>query len=440
MRQVQQQITQQKLALSQTMRISLNLLQMAPGEISAKIAAEARRNPFFLRIGSGHGSLGRAANTYDQLAQSESAAQMLLRQIGLIGLSKDEARVARDLVHCLDRRGFLTDSAGELCRYLSVDEATLHKTLARLQSSVEPAGVFARSLPECFKLQLVERNRFDPVIAKLLDHLDLVAARDVDAICALCEVDREDAVEMLDDIRALNPAPLCILETEVDPVRGPDLIIRLDAGREITVSLNPEALPDIQVDDPFFSHLRVTEPDGAASRYYKDCHGLATAFVTALEKRANTMLRIGGHIAGVQKRFLITDRPSDRAPLTMEGAAQVLGLHKSTISRAMAGCLVQSPHGVLPAETFFVRPFNAQSSNRTREQILKRLDLLIRTEDKAKPLSDQSLARLMGRGNIAISRRTVAKYRAALGHPSASGRRMRSGGPKGKRPGLDHVF
>ncbi|MEX0366380.1 MAG: RNA polymerase sigma-54 factor [Ruegeria sp.] len=439
MRQVQQQVTQQKLALSQAMRTSLNLLQMDPGEISAKIAAEARRNPF-LRIGSGHGSSGRAANTYERFAQSESAAQMLLRQIGLIRLGKVDARLARDLVYCLDRRGFLTDSAGELCRYLSVDEATLQKTIARLHSSVEPTGVFARSLPECFELQLVERNRFDPVIAKLLDHLDLVAARDVDAICALCEVDREDAVEMLDDIRALNPAPLCILETEADPVRGPDLIIRLNAGREITVSLNPEALPDVQVDNPFFSHLRGTERDGAALRYYKDCHGSATALITALEKRANTMLRIGRHIAGVQKRFLITGRPSDRAASTMKGAAQALGLHKSTISRAMAGCLVQSPHGVLPAETFFVRPFNAQSSNRTREQILKRLDLLIRTEDKAKPLSDQSLARLLGRGNIEISRRTVAKYRAALGHPSASGRRMRSGGQMGERPGFDRVF
>ena len=116
-------------------------------------------------------------------------------------------------------------------------------------------------------------------------------------------------------------------------------------------------------------------------------------------------------------------------PLTMDDVAQVLGLHKSTVSRAMAGCTVQTPQGVVPADTFFVRSFSASALHRTRDQILKHLDLLIRTEDKAKPLSDQALCTLMCRANFAMSRRTVAKYRGLLGQPAAAKRRGRANGP-----------
>ncbi len=426
MRQVHQQIAQQKLALSQGMRTSLSLLHMTPGDVAEQLAAERRRNPF-LRVRAS--SPLRPSLPDAELVQLEDAAQSLLQQIGLIRFDGGEAHLARDLVHCLDERGFLVETEAVLCGELGVDTATLRSTIARLHASVEPIGTFARSLTECFRLQLLEKNRFDPVIAVLLERLDLVAQRDFDAICALCGVDREDAEEMVEDIRELNPAPLAMIGAPADPVICPDLEMDHDAQGRLAVRLCPDAIPDVLADDAMFSRLQRVETEGAAWAYYKDCYGAAAGFVIALQKRANTMLRIGQHLARVQVRFLTTGRLADLVPLTMEGAAKVLGLHKSTISRAMAGCTVQTPHGVLPADTFFVRGFSQHAAHRTRAQVLRRLGLLIQTEDKARPLSDQALCMLMCRANFAMSRRTVAKHRALLGQPVAAKRRVRAIGP-----------
>lgn len=424
MRQVQQQIASQKLALSQVMKGSLALLQMDAGGVAERAEAEVRRNPFMrLRKRAMSGALPGPGRSTESLVHADTAVEILQRQIGLMRLSTADGQLARDLVHCLDERGFLTDSLTDLSRLLNVGEPILRRTIGKLQSELEPTGVFARSLAECFQLQLIERNRFDPIIAALLGRLDLVASSDIDAICQHCQVDRDDAVDMLADIRALSPAPLASESGGMPVTRGPELSVSLNEAGQVVAALVPGALPELLVDDPMFSSVMLTETDGSARAYYKDCYGTAASFVMALQKRANTLLRIGQHVFDAQERFVKTGRPADRAPLTMTQTAQATGLHKSTVSRALAGCQVQSPHGILPADAFFARPVTASNTGKTRAQTLKQLDLLIRTEDKSNPLSDEALAALLDRRNFAISRRTVAKYRSLLGHPGASARR-----------------
>ncbi len=411
------------------MQTALALLQLDSAGVAARVAAERHRNPFLRNAAAGPQTGDGAA----ALADTETARQNLLRQVGLIRFDAAAATLARDLVHCLDDRGFLTDSAQELCGYLGCRPATLDHVLARLQSEVEPAGLFARSLGECFGLQLRAANRLDPVIARLLTRLDLVARQDVPAICALCDADPEDALDMLADIRSLTPAPLSRLMPPPAPATGPDLFFDACDRGEIRVSLNPDVLPAVLTDDPLFSRITTAETDAGARAYYRDCHRSAGAFVLALQKRANTLLRIGRHIAGMQHRFLRTGRLLDRVPLTMETTAAALKLHKSTVSRAMAGCTIRTAHGTLPAAHFLVRPLNTTTAGKTRDQALRRLDLMIRTEDKARPLTDEALAALMRRANFAVSRRTVVKYRALLGQPGSSARRN-TGAPRTPRP------
>lgn len=421
MKQIQHQTQSQRLALSQAMLNSLSLLSMDQEEIAEEIVAEKKRNPFLRAIPYG-GSSGTAP-LVDEVAQNEQSAHLLLQQIGYVQLSDPERALARELAYCLDARGFLADSAAEMCGYLNTTPDMLHATIAKLQTALEPTGVFAWSLADCFRIQLEAQNKYDPLIAKLLNKLQLVARQDVDAICKHCEVDAEDARDMMADIRALNPAPFATTPSSPETSRSPDLIFEPADDGGFNVMLNPDALPKLLTDDALFSKYMQVETDKSALAYYRDCYRAAGSFVIAMQKRANTLLKIGSYVAQTQRRYLTTGRLIDRAPLTMSDMAAKIDLNKSTISRAMNGCQAVTPHGVVAAFDFFVRPLSAHSDGKTREQALRRMALLIKTEDKSKPLSDQKLADLMNKANFAITRRTIAKYRTLTGHPPASARR-----------------
>ncbi|WP_372604212.1 RNA polymerase sigma-54 factor [Actibacterium sp.] len=424
MKQVQNQTTRQKMSLTQYMRSSLSLLQMGADEIGHAIEEETRRNPFLrplpARPSGGAGGLDR---TLPEVPEQQTATQDLLQQVALVRLSTAEQGLARELVYCLDERGFFTDSAQDICTYLKTTPALLTSVVRKLQAQIEPAGIFVWTLAESFAVQLQALNRFDPLIARLLDRLDLIARQDIAAICDQCDVDKEDAEDMLADIRSLTPSPLTPPAQITDHIRVPDLIIRRRENGDIRAELNPHALPDILTDDAFFNTLKSTETDARAMAYYSDCYRSAGAFVIAMQKRANTLLTIGQLIARTQEKFFQTGRPLDRRPLTMAGMASELGLNKSTISRALNNCLIDSDHGVIPASDLIVRPLSEDTGDRTREQALKRLSLLIRTESKSAPLSDHDLAQQLAKANLPISRRTVVKYRGLLGVPNATERR-----------------
>ena len=251
------------------------------------------------------------------------------------------------------------------------------------------------------------------------------ARQDIAQICTLIDVDAEDAEDMLADIRALTPAPLTPAITPTENQHAADLIFRHAERGGIEVALNEASLPKLLTDDALFSTLSTSDTDKAARAYYRDCYRTAGGFVLAMQKRANTLLRLGSAIAKTQAKFVQTDRKLDRKPLTMGALAKDLGLNKSTISRSLNNCLIETPHGLKPAIDFFVRPLVPGRSTKTREQALARLALLIKTEDRKHPYADDMLTALLSQTNFTISRRTVAKYRGLLNIPNAFQRRRR---------------
>ena len=418
MRQVQKPATAQKLALTQFMRSSLSLLQMGPTELIDETEKEAKRNPFLKpipNISSGGGAIGFREFDLGNIGEQQSENDKILKQVSLIRLNPDQSKIAAELVYCLDERGYIADPVDEVSGYLGVPKNVLMEVVSILQESVEPAGVFAWSLKDCFRIQLEANNRYDPVIAKLLDRLDLVAQQNIQDICSLCGVDDEDAIAMLVDIRLLSPAPLQPVAVRSENVRAPELIFDLEVGGTVGVRLNETALPRMLTDDGLFSAIKMAETDKNAMAYYRDCYRGAASFVVAMQKRANTLLKIGQMIARSQAKFIITGRALDRRPLTMGMLATELGLNKSTISRALSNCLFDTDRGVVNPRDCFARPLNEEGADRTREQVLQRLSLLIRTENKTAPLSDEALARQLASVNLKISRRTVSKYRVLLG-------------------------
>lgn len=422
MQQFQRQSQIQKLALTQTMRTSLALLSMDADEALETIRREQGRNCFLRAVPP---SLPNGGVEVDrpESAQTESATDDLLRQVSLIRLTHRQARLAQDLVHSLDERGFLPDSPEETAGYLGCSQEELLALLPMLQEAVEPAGVFAWSLADSFRLQLLAKNRFDPLIEKLLGRLNLVAHQDIDAVCKLCEVDREDAIDMLDDIRSLNPAPLTRQSHNMLSSGEPDLIICVDPDGTCNAALNEAALPRLLTDDALFSTTMAAETEAHAQSYYRDCYRGAANMVRAMQKRANTLLAAGQAIADHQHKFIKTGRLRDKRPLTMTQIAQEAGVNKSTISRALSNCRVQTASGVFPAVHFLARPLNDEAPDRTRNHVLQRLRLLIETEDPRTPLSDEALASQLTKVRLSISRRTVAKYRQLLEIPGAYDRK-----------------
>lgn len=423
MRQLQKQTQTQKLALTQTMRSSLAMLEMSPEEAAQAIDKERSRNAFLSAIPAGQRNGGGSVAALEGTAQ-ETMLDDLDRQIGMIRLSAREALLANGLLHSLDDRGFLSDDLEEMANYLGSSTAEIARLVPTLQKHIEPAGLFATSLAECFQLQLEAKNRFDPLIEILLGRLDLIAKQNIAEICAVCGVDEEDAIEMLEDIRSLDPAPL-LEKQEVVPMQGvPEIIIRVSADETLQVELNEAALPSILTDDGLFSATLKTETDGYAQSYYRDCYRGAANMVRAMQKRANTLLATGHAIAKRQEKFIRSGRDRHKRPLTIEQLASDVGVNKSTISRALKSCSIMTDIGTFPAQTFLARGLTPdQEGEKTRDQALRRLSLLIKTEDPNHPSSDELLKQQLETAGFKISRRTVAKYRKMLAIPGAHARK-----------------
>ena len=381
MRQAPIQQQAGKLSLSQQMRLSLDLLRMDAGRLSRRIGLELARNPAL------------TCADPDRLHRTVGPRDALAAQIGLLRLPAERMRIARDLVHCLDDRGLLADPLPEIAGWLGTTAPVLEDLLPHLHQ-LEPAGVFARDIAECFRLQLRAKDRLDPWIDRLLDRLDLVASGNLAAIAAYLGTDREDARDILADIRALSPSPLGGAEPDGPP---PELLLSRQGA-----ALNPAAFP----------RLAVTGSDGAA-------RAAATAFVDATARREATLLAIGRAILTAQEAFFRSGSASDLKPLSMTGLAWRIGLHKSTVSRAVSGCLARTDWGVMECRAFFPPAATARMPEVPRNRILTELAALLADRAEGARMSDADLtARLAGAG-YPVARRTVAKYRRMLAGPPA---------------------
>lgn len=253
---------------------------------------------------------------------------------------------------------------------------------------------------------------------------------------ALCGVDAEDAEDMIADILTLHPRPTFSFVTEEAIVAIQDLIISSDASGGLDVALNPDAMPRILADDALLSDLSQRAKTKENLRYIRGQYKTAAWLVATLAKRADTMLAIGQQLAKLQTKFLKTGRPEQRNALCMTDIAAELGVHKSTVSRALRGRIILTDTGKLDAISCFARRINEDASAATHVQALERIRKLISTEKPGAARSDEELTFILSHSGLPISRRTVAKYRGMLGIPPASARKAASRHSDGTRRGV----
>jgi len=367
---------------------------------------------------------GDDENSVEQSAAPEmSLRDHLIEQLNMDVADPADRLIGLHLIEALDESGYLTGDLDEIAATLGCPVERVASVLARLQR-FDPPGIFARSLAECLALQLAERNRLDPAMRALLDHLDLLARRDLHGLMRVCAVDAEDLTQMIAEIRSLDPKPaLAFDHAPMQPV-VPDVLMRAAPGGVWIVELNSDTLPRVLVNSRYYakvsSHTRNREEKVYLSERFQSANWL----VKSLHQRANTILKVASEIVRQQDAFFQKGVQYLR-PLVLRDIAEVIAMHESTVSRVTANKYIATPRGIFELKYFFTQAIAGADGGaaHSAEAVRHRIKTLIDGEGADGVLSDDRIVEILRQGGVDIARRTVAKYREALRIPSSVQRR-----------------
>lgn len=378
----------------------------------------------------GGGTIKGSGGTFDErgldqtLEGEENLHDFLTRQMAVLFPDPTERLIASHLIDLVDESGYVADNCTtEIAERLGADEQAVENILIELQS-LEPSGVFARSLSECLAIQLRDLDRYDPAMATLVENLELLARRDMATLKRMCGVDQEDMADMIQEIRALNPKPgLAYGEQDVQPV-VPDIFINKSPAGSWIVELNSDTLPKVLVNTQYINEVSDLGDSKEAKAFVSDCMSNANWLVKALDQRARTILKVSSALVKKQQAFFEYGVRFLK-PLTLKDIAEEIDMHESTVSRVTNNKFLSCPRGMFELKYFFTSAISAADGGdaHSAESVKYRLKELIDAEEPKKILSDDKLVALMKAEGIDIARRTVAKYREAMKIPSSVERR-----------------
>lgn len=366
------------------------------------------------------------ADYINQLAAPEvDLAQRVMQQIRLSSLQGEPLRVALDLVGWLDDDGYLREGDADLCEALACDLETLHAAMA-LVRRLEPAGLFARDLPDCLGLQLQSQGLWNAAYELLLANLGMMARGELDKLAGLCGVDAARLSQMLSKVQALDPRPAASLDIAETIIRAPDILVREEATGW-RAYLNEDNLPKVLVlerDWEEMAERRMTEKERS---YLKSNVQSARWLRKATQQRAATMLRVARAVVAYQEAFFSHGMEVVK-PMVLRDIAEILEVHESTVSRVVAAKLMQTPTGIVGMKDLFSTGVSVQKGQgnhlpASAVSIKARLARFIGAEQAPDILSDDKLMQMLAQDGIIVARRTVAKYREALGIGSSAARR-----------------
>lgn len=335
-----------------------------------------------------------------------------------------ERRIAEALAEHLDEGGYLRIDIAAVAAELGIDEERAAAIHERLKNEAEPAGLFARDLADCLAIQLRRRNRLDPVMQIVLDNLDLLARRDFQALRRLTGEDESGLMDMLAEIRRLDPKPGQDYGSAVADVVIPDVTVEAAADGGWRIELNPAALPRVLVESDYVSRIATGRLDKQEQAFISDCHASANWLVRSLDQRARTILKVATEIVKHQDGFLCRGIAALR-PLTLMTVAEAVGMHESTISRVTANKYIATPRGTFELKFFFTVAISATGGGEAHsaETVKHRIRSMVDGESAGCVLSDDDIAERLKREGVDLARRTVAKYREGLGIRSSIQRR-----------------
>jgi len=372
-------------------------------------------------IGGGGGS-GEAMD-FDSLAGEGASLHDHLRAQAGEALSGADLAIAHQIIEQIDETGYFLASLTEIAQRLGVPLAEAARVLALVQT-FDPAGIGARNLSECLALQARDADRYDPAMARLIANLDYLAKGNLAALKRICAVDDEDISDMIRELRAYDPKPGCRFMTSerVDAIT-PDLFVARRGGGW-AVELNSATLPKLLVNRTYYQELASGPQDKASRAWLNECLQSANWLMKALDQRARTIVKVASEIVTRQEGFF-RHGVSQLKPLTLRAVAEAIGMHESTVSRVTSNKYLSCERGLYELKYFFTSGIQSSDGGdaASSEAVKSRIKALIAAEAPDKILSDDQLVEMLKAEGFDIARRTVAKYREAVGLGSSVQRR-----------------
>lgn len=350
---------------------------------------------------------------FDSLVAGQSLQEMLLEQVRDAELTPEQLPLAEMIVGNIDERGYLTASIEELAASTGI---ALEKFVAALKvvQSFQPPGVAARDLGECLKLQLERAGRQETLEYKIVTgHMEALGRRRFPEIARALNQDVVDIQEATDRIGHLEPHPGRAFLPDNQQYIIPEVFVQ-KVGEDWVVTLNNEQVPHLRISNHYKDLMARSETDPATREYIRDKIRAGKFLIKSLHQRQQTIHNIGTEIVKRQRDFMELGR-AHLKPLTMNQVAEVVGVHETTVSRAVSGKYMETPHGVFDMKHFFTSGFTSADGQAVANTSIKDMVAeIIKGEDQFTPLADDAIVKLLVVKGITIARRTVAKYRGEL--------------------------
>ncbi|OOE14274.1 RNA polymerase factor sigma-54 [Fictibacillus arsenicus] len=428
------------LVMTTELRQAIAILQVPSYELTSYLQEQALENPLIeisepkgmfttlKKSGRKNGvsSQSEDKQSYDHLIiEQETLYDYLYKQAILLPLLGQDRKIFNYLLLSLNESGYLTVTAQETAARFTVSIEKCEELISMLQK-LEPTGIGARSLRECLLIQLSEQKLEHTLSYIIADqHLELLGERKIKTLSELLNVLPQQIEEAADFLQTLDPRPgAAFSPADEQSYLYPDVSVSME-NRKLHISINEQYSPVMKLNDSYASLLK---DKNKTSKFIHESYQKFNWLKKALEQRKETLLKITSEIVRVQERYFYTFEKKDLIPLTLKDVADQIGVHESTVSRAVKNKVLQTTKGAVELKSFFSAKIYTQDGGSASATSAKtEIKKLVESENKLKPLSDQVLAALLEQNSgLSISRRTVAKYREELNIPSSSKRKRYS--------------
>jgi RNA polymerase sigma-54 factor len=389
---------------------------------SARTDDAAAAHSEWASVGTG----GRDDSEYNLeafVSAERTLAEHLAEQLALAEPDPARRMIGQHLIDLVDEAGYLTGDLASVAEKLGAPEAEVESVLSLVQT-FDPPGICARNLTECLALQLQDRNRYDPAIQALLGRLDLLAKRDLATLRKICGVNDEDLLDMIAEIKRLNPKPGLAFGTAMIQAIVPDVYVRQAQDGSFIVELNSDTLPRVLLNQSYHARVSKTAAASADKTYLAQQLQSATWLIRALDQRARTILKVATEIVKQQDAFFVNGVQHLR-PLNLKTVADAISMHESTVSRVTANKYMATNRGIFELKYFFTSSIASADGGEAHsaEAVRHRIKIMIDAETPDNILSDDTIVEKLRESGIDIARRTVAKYREGMRIASSVQRR-----------------
>lgn len=356
-----------------------------------------------------------------RLSDKPSLYQILREQIGLNFTNAQDRFIAQRLCEYLDEAGYFRGNKEQIAATLKIKESRIEEILKKLKD-FEPSGIFAENLAECLEIQLKETEKTTSKIFSILNNLPLLAEGKLKELKKRCLLTDEELAAGIKKIKSLNPKPAADYNSETAAIIIPDVFVKRDKYGIYHVELNNMSLPRVLINRQYYAEIKNGEK--STRRYIKENLNSANFLIKALHQRAESILRVSEEI--VKRQYDFFEQGIEHLkPMSLKDIAEALEIHESTVSRITNGKYMHTPLGLFELKYFFSQAAGSYTGEEQTSvlSIKHKLKKWIEEETPEHILSDEELSEFFAKEGLKVARRTVAKYREALGIGSSAERK-----------------